>query len=192
MLNIILLAIGLSTNPLETNSTFVTNTEESSVVWTATKVVSGGHSGTVKIANGSLEIDGTKLTGGSFVIDMTSINNTDQEGQWKAKLEGHLKSDDFFSVESYKTAALNITKVKSTSAGKYEVTADISIKGKTESITFPAEVKVEGNKATATAKITIDRTKFDVRYGSNSFFDNLGDKAISDEFTLDVTLVAAK
>lgn len=192
MLNVLLLTIGLTINPLESNSTYKTNVEESSVVWTATKVVSGGHTGTVKIAEGSLEIDDSKLTGGSFVIDMTSINNTDQEGEWKAKLEGHLKSDDFFAVGTYSTAALTITEVKSTSKGKYDVTADLTIKGKTGSITFPAELSVKGGKATATAKITVDRSKYDVRYGSNSFFDNLGDKAISDEFTLDVNIVASK
>ncbi|MEO9803568.1 MAG: YceI family protein [Reichenbachiella sp.] len=192
MLNVLLLTIGLTLGPVESNSTYKANVEESSVVWTATKVVSGGHSGTVNISEGTLEIDGSKLTGGSFVIDMTSINNTDQEGEWKGKLEGHLKSDDFFAVETYKTATLTITEVKSTAKDKYSVTGDLTIKGKTESITFPADVNVKGGKATATAKITVDRSKFDVRYGSNSFFDNLGDKAISDEFTLDVSLVASK
>lgn len=192
MLNVLLLAIGLTFNPVETNATYTTNVSESSVVWTATKVVSGGHTGTVKIAKGSLEIDGAELKGGSFEIDMTTIANTDIEGEWRAKLEGHLKSDDFFAVESYKTASLKITNVKSTGKGKYDVTGDLTIKGKTESVSFPAELTVKGGKATATAKITVDRTKYDVRYGSPSFFDDLGDKAISNEFTLDVNLVATK
>ncbi|SMD34976.1 Polyisoprenoid-binding protein YceI [Reichenbachiella faecimaris] len=192
MLNVLLLAIGLNLNPVETNTTYETNVSESSVVWTATKVVSGGHTGTVKIAKGSLEIEGSELKGGSFEIDMTSIANTDIEGEWRAKLEGHLKSDDFFAVETYKTAAFKITDVKSTAKGKYNVTGDLTIKGKTESVTFPTELTVKGNKATATAKITIDRTKYDVRYGSPSFFDDLGDKAISNEFTLDISLIATK
>lgn len=192
MLNVLLLAIGLTFNPVETNATYEANVSESSVVWTATKVVSGGHTGTVKIAKGSLDIDGSALKGGSFEIDMTTIANTDIEGEWRAKLEGHLKSDDFFGVETYKTATLKITDVKSTGKGKYDVTGDLTIKGTTESITFPAEVLVKGGKATATAKITVDRTKYGVRYGSPSFFDDLGDKAISNEFTLDVNLVATK
>lgn len=192
MLNVILLAIGLTVNPVETNATYQAKVDESSVAWTATKVVSGGHSGTVKISEGSLDINGNKLKGGSFTIDMTTIENTDLSGEWKAKLEGHLKSDDFFAVETYQTATLKITSASSKGAGKFDVTADITIKGKTESITFPATVSVDGDQVTATAKLTIDRTKFDVRYGSNSFFDNLGDKAISDEFTLDVNLVASK
>ena len=103
-----------------------------------------------------------------------------------------MKSDDFFAVESFTTSTLKITNVKSQRGGKYSVTADLSIKGKTESVTFPVEVSLVEGKVTATAKITVDRTKFDVRYGSNSFFDNLGDKAISDEFTIDITLVAVK
>lgn len=192
MLNVLLLAIGLNLNPIETNATYETNVSESSVVWTATKVVSGGHTGTVKISQGSLEIDGSELKGGSFEIDMTTIANTDIEGEWRAKLEGHLKSDDFFAVETYKTATLKITNVESTSKGKYDVTADLTVKGKTAAVTFPAEVNVKGGKATATAKITVDRTKYDVRYGSPSFFDDLGDKAISNEFTLDVKVVASK
>lgn len=192
MLNVLLLALGLTINPVETNSTYQANVAESSVAWTANKVVSGGHAGNIQIAKGALEIDGSKLTGGSFEIDMTTIEVTDLEGEWKGKLEGHLNSDDFFAVETFKTAAFKITNAKSTGKGTYEVTGDLTIKGKTETITFPAEVTVKGGKATATAKITVDRTKFGVRYGSNSFFDNLGDKAIADEFTLDVTLVATK
>lgn len=192
MLNVLLLTIGLTFGPVESNSTYTANAEESSVVWTATKVVSGGHSGTVKISEGTLDINGSKLKGGSFTIDMTSIANSDLEGEWKAKLEGHLKSDDFFAVDTYNTASLTITNAKSTGNSKYDVTADVTIKGKSASISFPVELNIAGDKVTAKAKLTIDRTKFDVRYGSNSFFDNLGDKAISDEFTLDVDLVATK
>ncbi|WP_420580558.1 YceI family protein [Reichenbachiella sp.] len=192
MLNVLLLAIGLNINPVETTATYETNVSESSVVWTATKVVSGGHTGTVNISKGSLEIDNSELKGGSFEIDMTTIANTDIEGEWRAKLEGHLKSDDFFAVETYKTATLEITDVKKSAKGKYDVTADLTIKGKTSSVTFPAELNVEDGKATATAKIAVDRTKYDVRYGSPSFFDDLGDKAISNEFTLDVIVVASK
>lgn len=192
MLNVLLLTIGLNLNPVETTATYETNVSESSVVWTATKVVSGGHTGTVNISKGSLEIDGSELKGGSFEIDMTTIANTDIEGEWRAKLEGHLKSDDFFAVETYNTASLKITAVNSTAKGKYDVTADLTIKGKTESVSFPAELSVEGGKATASAKITVDRTKYDVRYGSPSFFDDLGDKAISNEFTLDVKVIANK
>jgi len=192
MLNTLLLSIGLALFGNPSADTYTAIVEESSAVWTATKIVGGGHTGTIQISEGSLELDGKKLSGGSFVIDMTTINNTDQEGEWKGKLEGHLKSDDFFAVESFPTSSLNITKVESAGKGKYNVTADLTIKGKTGSVTFPTEINISDNKVSATAKITIDRSKYDVRYGSNSFFDNLGDKAISDEFIIEIKLVASK
>jgi len=161
--------------------------EASSIVWNASKVT-GKHTGTIKIADGSLSYKGSKIAGGEFTIDMTTINTTDLEGEWKQKLDGHLKSDDFFSVEKFETAKFKMTNVKSTEKGSYNLTGDITIKGITESITFPATA-TDGQ---VMAKIKLDRTKFNVKYGSNSFFDNLGDKAIHDEFTLDVKLVVKK
>jgi polyisoprenoid-binding protein YceI len=124
------------------------------------------------------------LTGGSVEIDMPTITVTDLEGEYKNKLEGHLKSDDFFGVEKFPTASLIFTKVKSNGKNSYKVTGDITIKGKTESVTF--NVSIYGNKASVSLKI--DRTKFDVRYGSTSFFDSLKDNAIYDEFDLVVDL----
>ncbi|MCV9388129.1 YceI family protein [Reichenbachiella ulvae] len=165
---------------------------ESTIKWEATKVVGGGHEGTVILKEADLKLKGSELKGGSFVVDMTTINSTDLEGEWKDKLDGHLKSDDFFSVEKNPTAKFVITKVKKTGNGSYEVTGDITIKGKTETISFPATLTESGDKVTADATITLDRSKFDVRYGSSSFFDDLGDKAISDEFKLIVSLVASK
>lgn len=158
-------------------------TAESSVIWKGYKVT-GSHQGTIAIKNGSLTFNDSKLTGGSFIIDMTSIANTDLEGEYKGKLEGHLKSDDFFGVEKFPTALLVFTKVKSTGKNSYKVTGNITIKGTTKSITL--DLSIYGNKATASLKI--DRTKFDVRYGSTSFFDGLKDKAIYDEFDLVVDL----
>ena len=154
-------------------------TENSKVVWKGYKVT-GSHQGTIAIKAGHLNFDKDKLTGGRFSIDMSTITNTDLEGEYKGKLEGHLKSDDFFGVEKFPTASLIFTKVKSTGKNSYEVTGDITIKGKTDSVTF--DISIYGNKATASLKI--DRTKFDVRYGSASFFDGLKDKAIYDDFDL--------
>ena len=192
MLNVILLSLALfSTDGIAAES-YNANIDESTVLWTASKVVGKTHNGTLNLASGSVDIESGKLTGGSFELDMTTIANTDVEGEWKAKLEGHLKSEDFFSVEKFKTSSLKFTNVTSTGDNTYNVTADITIKGKTESISFPATVSVDGAKLKATAKLTIDRSKFDVRYGSSSFFDDLGDKAISDEFTIEVNLVANK
>ena len=153
--------------------------ESSSVTWKGYKVT-GSHKGNIALKEGQLTFKDQKLIGGEFVIDMSTIENTDMEGDYKAKLEGHLKSDDFFGVEKFPTASLIFTKVKSTGKNSYEVTADLTIKDKTNPVTF--DISIYGNKATASIKI--DRTKFDVRYGSTSFFDDLQDKAIYDEFDL--------
>ena len=157
--------------------------ENSKVVWKGYKVT-GSHIGIISIKSGNLNFDKDILTGGSFEIDMSTITVTDLEGEDKGKLEGHLKSDDFFGVEKFPTATLHFTKVKPVGKNAYEVKGDITIKGKTETVSF--NVSVYGSKANVTLKI--DRTKFDVRYGSTSFFDGLKDKAIYDEFDLVVDL----
>jgi len=153
--------------------------EESKVVWKGYKVT-GSHEGTIALQSGVLAFEADKLVGGEFVIDMTTIQNTDLEGEYKGKLEGHLKSDDFFGVANFPTATLAFKEVKSTGKNSYAVTGDLTIKGKTNPVTF--DISIYGSKATASVKI--DRTKFDVKYGSTSFFDNLKDKAIYDEFDL--------
>ncbi|WOD43523.1 YceI family protein [Hwangdonia lutea] len=155
------------------------NLETSKVTWKGYKVT-GSHQGTIDIKKGNLLFDDNKLVGGGFIIDMSSIVVTDLEGEYKDKLEGHLKSDDFFGINNFPTASLTFKKVKSTGKNSYEVTGDITIKKKTETIKF--DISIYGNKANASLKI--DRTKFDVRYGSTSFFDNLKDKAIYDDFDL--------
>lgn len=157
----------------------VVNTKNSKVTWKGYKVT-GSHQGTINIKSGYLSFNGDKLTGGEFTIDMSSITNTDLSGEYKSNLEGHLKSDDFFGVKKFPSAHLMFTKVKSVGKNSYKVTGKITIKGNTETIKF--DLSVYGNKANVALKI--DRTKFDVRYGSTSFFDNLKDKAIYDEFDL--------
>ena len=154
-------------------------TSESKVVWKGYKVT-GSHEGTISLKSGSLSFNEDKLTGGEFVMDMTSLIVTDLEGEYKGKLEGHLKSDDFFGIENFPTASLIFNEVKSTGKNSYSVTGDLTIKGKTNPVTF--SISIYGNKATASLKI--DRTKYDVKYGSASFFDGLKDKAIYDDFDL--------
>ena len=164
---------------------------EGTVNWEGTKV-GGAHTGTINITEGSLEVKDGNIVGGKLTIDMNSLACTDLEGEYKGKLEGHLKSDDFFGVEKYPTATFAITKAVPQGPGKYKVVGNITIKGTTEEIQFPAEVSVEGGKVTAKADLTIDRSKFDIRYGSGSFFDNLGDKTIYDDFELSISLTASK
>ncbi|PLX15557.1 MAG: hypothetical protein C0599_16635 [Salinivirgaceae bacterium] len=160
------------------------NINDSKIKWEGKKI-GGAHDGYIKLKSGNIEMNNGDIVSGNFVVDMNSITNTDLEDPtYNQKLVGHLKSDDFFGVATYPEAKFVIasTDIKN---GKGMVTGNITIKGKTESITFP----VERTGKDYTAKIEIDRSKFDVRYGSSSFFSGLGDKAIDDIFTLKVLLV---
>ncbi|QWX84411.1 YceI family protein [Cellulophaga sp. HaHaR_3_176] len=176
-------ATAFATTPVERDKKEI-KVSESSVVWKAYKVT-GSHEGTIDLKEGSLLFDAGTLTGGEFVVDMTTIVTTDlKAGEGKEKLEGHLHSDDFFGTTTHTTSKIVFTSIKATGKNSYEVIGDLTIKGKTAPITF--DVSVYGSKATATLKV--DRTKYDVKYGSGAFFDNLGDKTIYDEFDLVVDL----
>jgi len=153
--------------------------DNSKLVWKGYKVT-GSHEGTVDINSGTLIFKEGVLTGGNISINMRSIESTDLTGEYKGKLEGHLKSDDFFGVENFPTASLKLNKVKPAGKNSYTATGDMTIKGITNTVDL--EISVYGNKANAIIKI--DRSKFNVRYGSTSFFDNLKDSAIYDEFDL--------
>ena len=163
--------------------TMAVNNQDSSIHWLAKKVT-GQHEGNISIVDGNLVMQNNTLTGGNFEVDMNSMIVTDLTGEYKEKLEGHLKSDDFFGVAKFPKANLKITKATQKMDNHYEVIADLTIKGITNSIRFDLYIE---NK-TAISKLTIDRSKFDIRYGSDSFFDNLGDKTIYDDFEIDVTL----
>ncbi|GAA4198776.1 YceI family protein [Pedobacter jeongneungensis] len=166
------------------------NAEQSKLTWLAKKVT-GEHSGTINVTSGSLALDNKVLKGGSFELDTKTIAVTDlTDKETNAKLLGHLKSADFFAVDKFDKATFNITSAKSTGAGTYDVKGKLTIKGITNEISFPATVKQDGNKVTANAKIIIDRTKYDIKFRSKSFFENLGDKTIYDDFELNVQLVA--
>ncbi len=184
-----LLALGVTDD--KTEETYTVSKTESTLEWKGS-AVGKEHVGTISLKEGNLEIANGKLKGGSFVVDMSSINNTDLEGEWKEKLEGHLKSDDFFGVENYPTAKFVITKVKALKGNSYELTGDFTVKGKTEVITFNSDVVTEGDVVKATGEFTFDRSKFDVKFRSGSFFDDLGDKLIYDEVPMKVSLVANK
>lgn len=159
------------------------NAAESSIHWLGKKVT-GQHEGNISLVSGKLEMEGDVLTGGSFTVDMSSMTVTDIEGEYAEKLKGHLKSDDFFGVATHPEATLTFTSVEAKGSYLYTVTGDFTIKGKTNPATFDLQISV----GEATAKVIIDRSLYGIRYGSTSFFDNLGDKAIYNDFELDVTL----
>ncbi|WP_181305708.1 YceI family protein [Rufibacter sp. XAAS-G3-1] len=166
---------------------------QSKVSWKGTKVT-GEHAGAISIASGQLSSDGKNILGGSFDIDMNSITCSDiTDPKSNQDLVGHLKSDDFFGTAKHPKATLVLTKVTPTKTkGQYLVNGDLTIKGIKKPVQFPATITHAGNQIKAKANIKVDRTKYDIKYGSGSFFDNLGDKAISNEFDLNVDLVAQR
>ena len=156
---------------------------KSVVAWLG-KGVTHNQNGTISIKEGNLIFKAKKLKGGNVTIDMTSINALSTTPDKKAYLEGHLKKDEFFGTEKYPTATLVFKTIADKGNGIYTITADLTIKAATNPVTF--DLLVVGK--TAKTKVTFDRTKFDVSYGSATFSDKLGDKAIYDNIELEVTL----
>ncbi|SNR74231.1 YceI family protein [Lutibacter flavus] len=193
---ILILAIALITmsftNPIKfgKNSLNV-DVSSSTITWKGYKPT-GSHNGTIMLQTGTLEMDGENLVGGSFTVEMSSIKDADGS----AKLEGHLKSADFFDVVTFTTSTFKITDVAENGEeeeGLVIVTGDMTIKGITKEISFSAEVsQTEDSVVFESENFQINRADFNVKYMSKSFFDNLKDKFVNDEFDLQVKLVAKK
>ena len=164
------------------NTTKKVDVEKSVVKWVGYKLT-GQHEGTISIKEGELNFENKVLTGGTFTMDMGSINTTDLEGGSKNRLDGHLKDEDFFDVDKYKTAAMVFKEIKP-SDKDYSIKADLTIKGITNEILFNMSV----SETSATANLKIDRTQFNITYKSATFTNILKDKAIYDEFDLSVKL----
>lgn len=162
-------------------------TTSSEITWLAKKVT-GEHSGTVEMKSSTLGFHNNELMRALFVVDMTSIKNTDMEGEYSDKLVGHLKSEDFFNVAKFPEANFTASTIENKGDGNYTLTGDLTIKGISNSLTFDAKVDMMEKRAVATAKVIIDRAKYDVKYGSGSFFEGLGDNLIYDEFELNITI----
>ena len=155
------------------------NLSKSSFKWTGTKVT-GSHYGMVSLKSAKIDEKDGHINSGEFVMDMNSITCTDLSGEWMDKLIGHLKNDDFFSVDKYPTATL---KIKHGMMGKLD--GELTIKG----VTQPVSLKYTQKGKSYTGTLSFDRTKFGIKYGSGSFFEGLGDKMINDEVTVDFTVV---
>ena len=163
----------------------------SSLAWEAKKVT-GQHNGTISFGESTLNVEKGKITGGKLIVDMNTIVNTDlADAGYNQKLIGHLKSDDFFGVAKFPQSTLEVKKVVSKAGNVYHFSADLTIKGITSPVEFDAEVAEVSGQVTAAGVLTVNRTKFGIKYGSGSFFEGLGDKMIYDDFTLKFKLVAA-
>ena len=174
------------------NSNEVTiNNKVSSVEWIAKKVT-GQHSGAISIKQGKLNLHDGQLSGGKIVIDMTSITCTDlTREQGGDKLVGHLNSPDFFDTKNHSTATLVINGVKTIEGNKYTISGTLTIKGITKPISFPATIDMKDGKLGAYAEMKVDRTLYEIKYGSGKFFEGLGDKMIDDEFSIKFKIAAA-
>jgi len=172
------------------HSTLKINTEVSAVEWIGEKIV-GKHNGEITIKEGVINLhDGTPTTG-KVVINMESISCSDLKDGMAKKLEGHLKSPDFFDVENNKTSTLEITSFKKLEANKYTLSGTLTIKGISKPISFPATIEITDGKLAAYTEFKIDRTLFDIKYKSGKFFEGLGDKAIKDEFIIKFKIAAS-
>jgi polyisoprenoid-binding protein YceI len=157
------------------------------ITWKGSKPT-GSHNGTIMLKEGSLNLEAGKLTGGSFVIDMSSMKNVDLDAESGAKIVGHLSSPDFFDVATYATSKFVITSVAEVE-GKLAVTGNLQIKDVTKSITIPATLVSDGSVTTfESEKFNVDRADFNVKYGSKKFFDNLKDKFIDDMIEFSFTV----
>ena len=170
-------------------ATIVIDTESSTLNWVGKKITTSQHNGSLKFLSGELTIcpnnDGEEslVCGGEFSVDMTSLLVEDLTGSGKKRLEGHLKSDDFFSVNKHKTAYLSINSSKATDSG-FIAQGSLTIKD----ITHPIEFKLTRNLGGFVADLVFDRSKYNVRYNSGSFFENLGDNLILDDIELTANL----
>jgi polyisoprenoid-binding protein YceI len=164
------------------------DTSASKIIYVGKKVT-GEHTGEVKVQSGMLNFDGVNFTGGEFVIDMTTITNTDlTDKEYNQKFIDHMNNADFFDTTNHKTAKFVVTKATKLKGNNYKVVGDLTIKGKTLPATFTADVTKNGT----TANIVFDRTAYDIKYGSGKFFQGLGDKMINDEVKLTAKLVIKK
>ncbi len=174
-------------------TTYKADIKNSKINWKGFKPT-GSHFGSINISNGSFIINDDKIVGGEFTIDMNSIADLDMEAdnKYNAKLVGHLKSADFFDVEKFPNGKFQITKTESKD-GKTLIYGDLTLKDKTNPVSFLAEVKINENGLTLNSEtFKIDRSKFNIQYGSKSFFDDLKDKFINDEMEISIEIVANK
>lgn len=179
--------IGISSLIVNGQEKLTADTSKTTLSWLGEKVTSQ-FTGTIKLQSGWLNWKDNKIVSGEFTIDMASI----KEERGNTKLDVHLMSDDFFSVGKFSTAKLVLTGSDSFEKGSAVVKGTLTIKGITNPIEFKTIIQKKDEGTWFYTNILIDRTKFNIRYGSGSFFDNLGDKAIYDEFKLKVALLVKK
>ncbi len=165
------------------NDSFIVSPELSSIGWAAQKVIGSGHTGTVKVKSGAIRVEDGRVLEAQLVLDMNTIEDVDRN----ERLIQHLKSPDFFDVAQFNEATFKLTSV--TPEG---VEGQLTIKGITQGVKVPGVLKLEDGKYIFEADYTLDRTLWDIRYGSGKFFQDLGDKMIKDDIQFKIKLVAQR
>ena len=161
------------------------DTSQSNIRWYGEELTGKTHFGNLSFKAAQIEVQDGVITSGNFIVDMSSLSVEDLSGGGKTKLEGHLRSDDFFSVDKNPEAKLKITQKAKVESGVQKLYGELSIKG----IQHPIDLTMTfGDNNSALAQLTFDRSKYNVRFRSGSFFENLGDKLILDDIRLEVSL----
>jgi polyisoprenoid-binding protein YceI len=173
-------------------SKYVAEPSQSTIEWTGKKLT-GEHYGEITLRRGELIFSKEKLIGGTFEMDMSSIICTDiTDAKSNKRLIDHLKSEDFFSVNRFPSSQFAIVSVEVKSANEYYVTGNLTIKGKASPVSFPVKLRNDNNQIIADATITFDRSKYDVKFGSQSFYENLGDKLVYDDVDISIKMTLRK
>ena len=182
---IITIALTLTTIAFSYSQSLTANQSQSLIRWYGEELTGKTHFGNLSFKEGQIELKDGLIIGGNFIVNMTSLSVEDLSGGAKARLEGHLRSDDFFSVDKYPEATLKITQKAKFEGDVQKLYGELTIKGIKHAVDFTI---ILGDKKTATASLTFDRSKYNVRFRSGSFFENLGDKLILDDIRMEVSL----
>jgi len=177
------------------SGTYTIDTNNSTVEWTAYKTLVDGYedNGTFPVT-GIVTVSENGSIAATTTLDIANLNVTSVSGPGGTdRLANHLRSEDFFAAEQYPTATLTTTNIRSsaTSSSTYDVTADLTMKGVTNEISFPADISMEDGSISVRADTEIDRSRWNIRYGSQSFFNDLGDNVIGDMVDISVDVVAS-
>lgn len=184
-----LLSFGLVAN----GATYKLDSSKSKVMWSGSKVVGGAHDGTLDVAGGTITFEKGAFKSASVDVDMKTIKNNDiKNPEFNKKLVDHLNSDDFFSVSKFPTSKFVMSKAQKVKGDTYRIWGKMTIKGITKDVDFVGKFNESGKSLKGSGEIKLDRTDFNVRYGSGKFFENLGDKMISDEIVLKFDIHAMK
>jgi polyisoprenoid-binding protein YceI len=182
--------------PVFEDGSYVLQSEASSVAWTAKKRVGATHNGTIQTQEGALIVQEGGIIGGSMIVDMNSIIDLDlTDEKFNEMLVTHLKSADFFGVETYPTATFAVSEVvalEGIEGSTHRIDGTLTIKDIENDISFAANLSSDDAGIHIVGMVTLDRTLWDIRYGSGKFFENLGDGLVEDEFQLDVDMLFAR